>query len=138
MAKPGRKPKGHFDDEEIDNFLGRLRDGYGIALALEELKTSYRRYKLTEKRVRGFRRSVKLALMCSRQELLRLRFRQAKDGDARAQEFLINRNDRADQFGRLMKQRRAEFAAKNPAVAKDDGDAPRRIIIPNADDRHPT
>jgi hypothetical protein len=137
MQKPGPKPT-EFDNEEICKFLDCLRHGYGIALAIAELKTSYRRYKLTLKRVRGFRREVRLASACSRQALIRLRYEAAEGGDARAQEFLIGRDDRARQFAREMKQRRAEFAARNPSPEEPgDADTPRRIIIPDADDRYP-
>lgn len=137
MADPGRKPKGHFDNEEIDKFLDCLRNGSGIALAIEELKTSHRRYKLTEREVKGFRKKVRLAMACSRQSLVKMRFKAAQEGSERAQEFLINRDDRARQFARDMKHKRAELAAKNP-VSKEDlnTESPKRIIIPDTDDRH--
>lgn len=135
MAKPGPKPKGELGTEERARFLELLSGGDGINLALRKMKIHKRRYYLTLGTKKGFRREVKSSIACAYEMLISLKHTAALNGDPKAQEYLITRYDNGRRFEREMKQRRAEFAAKNPQPKQDDADAVKRIIIPDSDDR---
>lgn len=107
-------PKGALGSEERAKLLELIRSGFGIQLALAEMKTHWRRYERAVRKVRGFRGAVKRALEFQIENLVSLRYSAAIDGSERAQEFLINRNDRAKFFAAEMRRRRAEQKAKDP------------------------
>lgn len=134
MGKPGPVPKGEFGAEERARFLELIAGGFGIHMALREMRTNHRRYRLTAKRVRGFRREVEGAIESRRETLFSLQYAAALGGDTDAQRFLMNHEARSREFEARHRLAQAEFKAKQPP--KDESDQPRRIVIPGFDDRY--
>jgi hypothetical protein len=134
-------PKGALGSEERTKLLALINQGFGIQLALTELKTNWRRYDRTIRKVRGFRGSVKRALEYQVENLVSLRYSAAIEGSERAQEFLINRADRARYFSAEMRRRRAEQKAREPERDRDeslDPEIARRIYDATNDGSDPT
>lgn len=118
MAKRGPKPKGKLGTDERAKFLELLSKGKGINLALAEMKVHKRRYYLTLRSTKGFRRAVKSAVACANEKLISLRYDKALGGDDKAQEYLITRYDKGRQFERDMRLRRAELAKQDELASR--------------------
>ncbi len=125
----GAENRGPIGIEERARLLELIRRGFGLHMALAEMKTHYRRYARALKKIRGFKGEVRRALEYQSEQLVALRFAAAMDGSERAQEFMIHRNDRAREFAAHMKLRRKEIGKP------ETSDAPKRIAIPDVDER---
>lgn len=124
---PGRVPK-DLDDAEKAEFLRLRRSGVGVNAALLKLTIGSGRYRRTLRSDPEFRRDAEAAADYLIESLVMLRYQAAvKDNDAGAQEFLINRHDRARQFAATLRLKRSEIKAKN---GDGGGDLGRRIDIP--------
>jgi hypothetical protein len=116
-GKPGRVPQ-DIGDGDRSEFLRLIRSGFGIHMALAEMKIGWNRYDRTLKNDREFRREVDHAVAYRRENLVALRYAQALGGDPRALDMLIARDDEAERFAIRMRAERKAATLAAEAVAK--------------------